>query len=111
MNNEPPTNKIDRNKFHTSTVWKPSNGKPSRRLVFRLAANTLRNREPGTKHLFFRQVLFGVGMDLDIHGSRHPWISTSMHLLLHLTQFRMTKVSCRQFLRRHLLKGRGRGEN
>lgn len=28
-----------------------------------------------------------------------------MHLLLHLTQFRMTKVRCRQFLRRHLLEG------
>lgn len=69
MNNEPPTNKFDRNKFHTSTVWKPSNGKPSRRLVFRLAANTLSNRESGTKHLFFRQVLFGVGMDLNIHAS------------------------------------------
>ena len=69
MNNEPSTNKFDRNKFHTSTIRKPSNGKPSRRLVFRLAANTLRNREPGTKHLFFRQVLFGVGMDLNIHVS------------------------------------------
>ena len=100
MNNEPPTNKFDRNKFHTSTVRKPSNGKPSRRLVFRLAANTLRNREPGTKHLFSVRCFLALG-----------WISTSMHLLLHLTQFRMTKVSCRQFLRRHLLKGRGRGEN
>lgn len=69
MNNEPPTNKFDRNKFHASTVLKPSNGKPSRRLVFRLAANTLSNRELGTKHLFFRQVLFGVGMDLNIHAS------------------------------------------
>lgn len=100
MNNEPPTNKFDRNKFHTSTVWKPSNGKPSRRLVFRLAANTLSNREPGTKHLISVGCFLALG-----------WISTSMHLLLHLTQFRMTKVSCRQFLRRHLLKGRGRGEN
>lgn len=97
MNNEPPTNKFDRNKFHTSTVWKPSNGKPSRRLVFRLAANTLRNREPGTKHLFF-----SVGRFLAL-----GWISTSMHLLLHLTQFRMTKISCRYFLSRHLLEGRG----
>lgn len=100
MNNEPPTNKFDRNKFHTSTVRKPSNGKPSRRLVFRLAANTLRNREPGTKHLFSVRCFLALG-----------WISTSMHLLLHSTQFRMTKVSCRQFLRRHLLKGRGRSEN
>lgn len=100
MNNEPPTNKFDRNKFHTSTVRKPSNGKPSRRLVFRLAANTLSNREPGTKHLFSVRCFLALG-----------WISTSMHLLLHLTQFRMTKVSCRQFLRRHLLKGRGRSEN
>ena len=72
MNNEPPTNKFDRNTFHTSTVWKPSNGKPSRRLVFRLAANTLSNRESGTKHLFFRQVLLGVGMDLNIHASPPP---------------------------------------
>ena len=99
MNNEPPTNKFDRNKFHTSTIRKPSNGKPSRRLVFRLAANTLSNRELGTKHLFSVRCFLALG-----------WISTSMHLL-HLTQFRMTKVSCRQFLRRHLLKGRGRGEN
>ena len=39
------------------------------------------------------------------------WISTSMHLLLHLTQFRMTKVRCRQFLSRHPLKGRGRNND
>ncbi len=72
MNNEPSTNKFDRNELHAPSVRKPSNGKPSRRLVFRLAANTLSNREPGTKHLFLRQVLFGVGMDLDIHASPPP---------------------------------------
>lgn len=96
MNNEPSTNKFDRNKFHTSTVWKPSNGKPSWRFVFRLAANTLSNREPGTKRLFSVRCFLALG-----------WISTSMHLLLHLTQFRMTKISCRYFLSRHLLEGRG----
>lgn len=48
MNDKPPTDKLDRNKFHTSTIWKPSNGKPSRRLVLRLAANALSNRELGT---------------------------------------------------------------
>ena len=72
MNDKPPTDKLDRNELHTPSVRKPSNGKLSRRLVFRLAANTLSNREPGTKHLFLRQVLFGVGMDLDIHASPPP---------------------------------------
>ena len=69
MNDEPSTNKFDRNELHTPTVRKPSNRKPSRRLVFRLATNTLSDREPSTKHLLFRQVLFGVGMNLDIHAS------------------------------------------
>lgn len=73
MNHEPSTNKFDRNKFHTSTVWKPSNGKPSRRLVFRLAANTLSNREPGTKHLFFPSGAFWRW-----DGSQHPCISFSI---------------------------------
>jgi hypothetical protein len=99
MNDKPPTDKLDRDKLHASSVWEPSNRKPSRRLVLRLATNALSNRKPGAKHLLFRQVLFSVG------------ISTSMHLLLHLTQFRMTKVRCRQFLRRHLLEGRERGED
>lgn len=48
MNDKPPTDKLDRDKLHASSVWKPSNGKPSRRLVLRLAANALSNREPGT---------------------------------------------------------------
>lgn len=69
MNNEPSTNKFDRNELHTPSVRKPSNRKPSRRLVFRLATNALGNRKPSAKHLLFRQVLFGVGMNLDIHAS------------------------------------------
>lgn len=72
MNNEPPANKFDRNELHAPSVRKPSNRKPSRRLVFRLAANTLSNRELGAEHLLFRQVLFGVGMNLDIHASPSP---------------------------------------
>ena len=72
MNDEPSTNKFDRNELHTPTVRKPSNRKPSRRLVFRLATDALSNREPGTKHLLFRQVLFGVGMNLDIHAFPPP---------------------------------------
>ena len=72
MNDKPPTDKLDRNKFHTSTIWKPSNGKPSRRLVLRLAANALSNREPGTKHFLFRQVFFWRW-----DGSQHPCIFSS----------------------------------
>lgn len=72
MNNEPPTDKLDRDKLHASSVWKPSNRKPSRRLVLRLATNALSNRRSSAKHLFFRQVLFSVGMDLDIHASSPP---------------------------------------
>ena len=72
MNDEPSTNKFDRNELHTPTVRKPSNRKPSRRLVFRLATDTLSNREPGTKHLLFRQVLFGVGMNLHVYASSPP---------------------------------------
>lgn len=34
-----------------------------------------------------------------------------MHLLLYLTQFRMTKVRCRQFLSRYSLEGERRSEN
>ena len=34
MNDEPSTNKFDRNEFHTLTARKPSNRKPSRRPVF-----------------------------------------------------------------------------
>ena len=101
MNDKPPTDKLDRDKLHASSVWEPSNRKPSRRLVLRLATNALSNRKPSAKHLLFRQVLFSVGMDL----------KTSMHLLLHLTQFRMTKVRCRQFLSRHALESRGRNND
>ena len=72
MNNEPSTNKFDRNELHTPSVRKPSNRKPSRRLVFRLATNALGNRKPSAKHLLLRQVLFGVGMNLDIHASPPP---------------------------------------
>ena len=72
MNNEPSTNKFDRNELHAPSVRKPSNRKPSRWLVLRLTANTLSDREPSTKHLFFRQVLFSVGMDLNIHASSPP---------------------------------------
>lgn len=96
MNDKPPTDKLDRDKLHASSVWEPSNRKPSRRLVLRLATNALSNRKPSAKHLLFRQVLFlALG-----------WISTSMHLLLHLTQFRMTKVCCRQSLTPALVGGR-----
>ena len=73
MNNEPSTNKFDRNELHAPSVRKPSNRKPSRWLVLRLAANTLSDREPGTKHLFFRQVLF-----LRWDGSQHPCIFSSI---------------------------------
>ena len=58
MNDEPSTNKFDRNELHTPTVRKPSNRKPSRRLVFRLTMNTLSDCEPSAIHLLFRQVLF-----------------------------------------------------
>ncbi len=61
MNDEPSTNKFDRNELHTPTVRKPSNRKPSRRLVFRLAADTLSNREPGTKHLLFVRCFMVLG--------------------------------------------------
>ena len=100
MNNEPSTNKFDRNELHAPSVRKSSNRKPSRRLVFRLAANTLSNREPGTKHLFSVRCFLALG-----------WISTSMHLLLHRTKFRMTKVHCRKFLCRHALESRGRNND
>ena len=72
MNDKPPTNKLDRGKLHASSVWEPSNRKPSRRLVLRLATNSLSNRKPSAKHLLFRQVLFSVGMDLNIHASSLP---------------------------------------
>ena len=100
MNDKPPTDKLDRDKLHASSVWEPSNRKPSRRLVLRLATNALSNRKPSAKHLLFRQVLLALG-----------WISTSVHLLLHLTQFRMTKVRYRQFLSRHALESRGRNND
>lgn len=72
MNDKPPTDKLDRDKLHASSVWEPSNRKPSQRLVLRLATNALSNRKPSAKHLLFRQVLFSVGMDLNIHASSPP---------------------------------------
>lgn len=72
MNDKPPTDKLDRDKLHASSAWEPSNRKPSRRLVLRLATNALSNRKPSAKHLLFRQVLFSVGMDLNIRASSPP---------------------------------------
>ena len=95
MNDKPPTDKLDRDKLHASSVWEPSNRKPSRRLVLRLATNALSNRKPSAKHLLSVRCFLAFG-----------WISTSMHLLLHLTQFRMTKVRCRQSLTPALVGGR-----
>lgn len=100
MNDKPPTDKLDRDKLNASSVWEPSNRKPSRRLVLRLATNALSNRKPSAKHLFSLRCFLALG-----------WISTSMHLLLHLTQFRMTKVRSRQFLSRHALESRGRNND
>ena len=54
MNDKPPTDKLDRDKLHAPSVWEPS------------------NRKPSAKHLLFRQVLFSVGMDLNIHASSPP---------------------------------------
>ena len=51
MNDKPPTNKLDRDKLHASSVWEPSNRKPSRRLVLRLATNALSNHKTSTKTL------------------------------------------------------------
>lgn len=61
MNDKPPTDKLDRDKLHASSVWEPSNRKPSRRLVLRLATNALSNRKPSAKHLLFCQVIFALG--------------------------------------------------
>lgn len=72
MNDKPPTDKLDRDKLHASSVWEPSNRKPSRRLVLRLATNALSNRKPSAKHLLFCQVLSAWD------GSQHPCIFSSI---------------------------------
>lgn len=73
MNDKPPTDKLDRDKLHASSVWEPSNREPSRRLVLRLATNALSNRKPSAKHLLFRQVFFWRS-----DGSQHPCIFSSI---------------------------------
>lgn len=100
MNDKPPTDKLDRDKLHASSVW----GHP---IASHLGGSSFDSRRMHS--VTASQALstyFSVRCFLAL-----GWISTSMHLLLHLTQFRMTKVRCRQFLSRHALESRGRNND
>mgnify|MGYP000535532691 CR=1 FL=1 len=72
MNDKPPTDKLDRDKLHASSVWEPSNRKPSRRSSFDSRRMHSVTASQTLSTCFSVRCFFSVGMDLNIHASSPP---------------------------------------